>query len=108
MAREFGALELPLPPSVVRALTTLTWKARMQPTPPGWLDMGLGVPLMDSTRIRTELGWTPQWTSMGALRDLLEGIARGADFDTPPLAHATGGPARVGEIAHGRVGARNP
>jgi nucleoside-diphosphate-sugar epimerase len=108
LAREFGALKLPLPAAAVRALTTLTWKARMQPTPPGWLDMGLGVPIMDTSRIRTELGWTPRWTAMAALRDLLEGMARGDELATPPLAHATGGPARLREFVTTRVGARNP
>ena len=106
LAREFGALKLSLPPAVVRAITTLTFKARMQPTPPGWLDMGLGVPIMDTSRIRA-LGWEPKWTAMAALRDLLEGMARGDDFDTPPLAHETGGPARLNEIVINRVGARN-
>ena len=43
-----------------------------------------------------------------SLGDLLGGMARGDDFPTPPLAHATGGPGRIREIAHGRVGARNP
>ena len=107
LAQEFNALKLPLPPAAVRALTTLTWKARMQPTPPGWLDMGLGVPIMDTSRIRA-LGWSPKWTAMAALRDLLEGMARGDEFETPPLAHQTGGPARIKEIIHGRVGAKNP
>jgi UDP-glucose 4-epimerase len=63
---------------------------------------------MDTSRIRTELGWTPKWTAMAALRDLLEGMARGEDFDTPPLAQETGGPGRIKEITHGRVGAKNP
>ena len=41
----------------VRAAADLTWRARLQPTPPGWLDMGMAVPIMDSGRIRAELGW---------------------------------------------------
>ena len=31
---------------------TASWKLRLQPTPPGWLDLALGVPLMDTTRAR--------------------------------------------------------
>ena len=34
--------------------------ARLQPTPPGWLDMGMPVPLMAARRIREELGWAPR------------------------------------------------
>ena len=107
LAREFGAVTVPIPPRVVRGLTSLTWRARLQPTPPGWLDMGLGVPIMDTGRIRRELGWEPRRTSMGALRELLEGIAGGEGGDTPPLDPDAGGRFRGREIRTG-VGARNP
>ena len=106
LAREFGALKLPLPAAAVRALTLASWRARLQPTPPGWLDMALGVPIMDTSRIRA-LGWTPQWTSLGALRDLLEGLSHDQGIDTPVLHPSTGGPARVREILTG-IGGRNP
>ena len=34
------------------AAAALSWRARLQPTEPGWVDMGLGVPVMDTTRAR--------------------------------------------------------
>jgi nucleoside-diphosphate-sugar epimerase len=59
LAQTLGARKVPVPASVLRAAASLTWKARLQPTPPGWLDLGLGVPIMDTQRIRSELGWAP-------------------------------------------------
>ena len=90
----------------VRAAAALTWRLRLQPTPPGWLDMGLSVPLIDSGRIRRELGWTPRHTAEDALRELLEGIRQRAGAPTPPLDPRTGGPLRWREFATG-VGARS-
>jgi nucleoside-diphosphate-sugar epimerase len=106
LAREFHAIQVRLPARLVRALADLTWRARLQPTPPGWLDMGLGVPVMDTTRIRTELGWGAQRTSLEALRDLLEGMAHADGLATPPLDPASSGPARAREVLTGvgRVG----
>lgn len=103
LAREFGAIKVPLPVGAVRRLTDLSWKLRLQPTPPGWLDMALAVPVMATDRIRNELGWTPRHTSLGALRELLEGMGKGRTGPTPPL----GPGSRSQELAHG-VGARNP
>jgi hypothetical protein len=62
-----------------------SWRLRLQPTPPGWLDMGLSVPLMDTRRVRTELGWEPRYTSLAAVLELLAGIRDGAGSPTPPL-----------------------
>jgi nucleoside-diphosphate-sugar epimerase len=104
-AESLGARPVKLPPRVVRALADLTWRARLQPTPPGWLDMGLAVPVMDSTRARTELGWTPTRTATESLRELVEGMRRSEGVDTPPLAPQAGGPARVREVLAG-VGKR--
>jgi UDP-glucose 4-epimerase len=107
LAREFGALKLPLPAGLVRLLADVTWRAHLQPTPPGWLDMGLNVPIMDTSRIRA-LGWVPRHTSLEALRELLDAMSRGQGFSaTPPLDPDTSGPARVRELATG-VGRRNP
>jgi nucleoside-diphosphate-sugar epimerase len=76
-------------PRMLRALAALTWRARLQPTPPGWLDMGLAVPVMDTTRARVELGWSPTRTSTQALLELLDGLRNSASVDTPPLARAS-------------------
>ena len=77
----------------------------MQPTPPGWVDLALGVPLMDTSRARRELGWTPGRGADEALTELLGGLRDRAGFDTPPLARDTGGPMRIRELLTG-VGGR--
>jgi UDP-glucose 4-epimerase len=105
LARIFGARPVPVPEALARAVTALTWQLRLQPTPPGWLDLGLNVPLLDVTRARTELGWEPRRRADEALLELLEGMREGAGAPTPPLDPRTGGPARVRELAAG-VGAR--
>jgi nucleoside-diphosphate-sugar epimerase len=106
LARILGARRVPLPAAVVRAAAALTWRLRLQPTPAGWVDMGLGVPMMDSTRIR-ELGWTPRYDAREALLELLDGLRATSGADTPALAPDAGGPLRVRELLTG-VGRRNP
>ncbi len=80
-----------------------SWRARLQPTPEGWVDMALGVPIMDTTRAREELGWEPRHDGGEALLELLGGMADGAGLATPPL-HAGG--SRLRELSQG-VGARS-
>jgi hypothetical protein len=67
--------------------------------------MALAVPLLDTSRARTELGWEPGHSATDTLAELIDGIRRGADYPTPPLARATTGPARVRELLTG-VGRR--
>ncbi len=86
---------------MLRAAAAVTWKLRLQPTSPGWVDMGLGVPVMDTTRARTELGWTPRHSAGDALLDLLAGMRDRAGEHTPPLDPSTGGPARIREVLTG-------
>jgi nucleoside-diphosphate-sugar epimerase len=47
--------------------------------------MGLQTPLIDSARLRDELGWEPRLASTEALLDLLGGFHDGAGAPTPPL-----------------------
>jgi UDP-glucose 4-epimerase len=107
IGRILNARPVPMSAGVVRAGAGLSWALRLQPVPPGWLDLSRNVPLMDTTRARTELGWTPQHTADEALLDLLEGLRTGAGLDTPPLSPRTGGPLRIREILTG-VGGREP
>jgi nucleoside-diphosphate-sugar epimerase len=106
LGRALGARPVAVPPRAVRAAAHATWRLRLQPTEPGWLDMGMAVPLMDSGRIRRELGWAPTRTADAALLELLEGIRDSAGAPTPPLDPHTGGPLRVRELLTG-VGGRS-
>jgi UDP-glucose 4-epimerase len=106
LGRALNARPVEVPVGVVRAAASLSWRARLQPTPPGWLDMGLGVPLMDAGRIRRELGWEPRRRADEALLELIEGIHDRAGAPTPPLDPGAGGPLRVRELLKTRVGAR--
>jgi UDP-glucose 4-epimerase len=101
LARLLDARRVPLPAGVLRGAAGITWKLRLQPTPPGWVDMALGVPLMDTSRARNELDWKPQHSSGGALLELIEGLHDSAGEDTPPLRPEAGGPLRIRELLTG-------
>jgi UDP-glucose 4-epimerase len=92
------ARRVKVPAGLLRAVAAAAFALRLQPTEPGWLDMGLAVPLMDCARARTELGWRPRISALATLEELLAGIRAGTDLDTPPLARETSGPARVREL----------
>jgi UDP-glucose 4-epimerase len=98
LARALGARLVPVPTEAARGFVALSWRLHIHPTPSGWVDLALGVPIMDTSRARTELGWEPRRTSVEAFLELLEGLREGADFSTPPLARETSGPARVREF----------
>jgi nucleoside-diphosphate-sugar epimerase len=101
LAELLGAKRLSLRGGLLRAAAAATWRLRLQPSPPGWVDLALAVPLMDSGRARRELGWEPRRTATEALVELLDGLRDGADFPTPPLATATTAPLRERELRTG-------
>ncbi len=106
LGRLLGARPVRVSPGLLRAAASLSWRARLQPTEPGWLDLGLGVPVMDCTRARAELGWSPRHSAAEAFAELFDGLRERAGIDTPPLAPGTGGPLRLRELATG-VGGRS-
>jgi nucleoside-diphosphate-sugar epimerase len=97
----FGARSFPLPAGALRGAASLTWKLRLQPSSPGWIDLALGVPMMDTTRAREELGWKPSVSSLDALDELLRGMRHAEGGPTPPLEPTAGGPMRAREMATG-------
>lgn len=105
LARVLGARRVKVPASVVRTGAAATYALRLQPSEPGWLDMALAVPLMDSSRARSELGWEPRHSATESLRELIDGMHAGTDFPTPPLAGVSSGPLRLRELLSG-VGGR--
>jgi nucleoside-diphosphate-sugar epimerase len=77
---------LPLPLAALRVVVDLAWRARLQPTDAGWVDMAAGAPIMDTTRAREELGWSPGRSSLQAIAEVLAGLGRGAGVaGSPPL-----------------------
>jgi nucleoside-diphosphate-sugar epimerase len=107
LGRILDARPVPVSAQVARASARLSWQLRLQPVSEGWLDMAMSVPVMDTSRARRELGWTPERSADEALLDLLEGLRARAGLDTPPLSPKTGGPLRIREILTG-VGGREP
>jgi UDP-glucose 4-epimerase len=104
LAERLGVRSFPVPPRVVRRLADLSWRLRLQPTPPGWLDMALNVPMLSSDRARAELGWEPRHSAIEALEELLGGLREGHGEETPPLQADSAG-ARLEDVKTG-VGAR--
>lgn len=105
LAELFGARQVVVSERVLRRAAELSWRLRLQPTPPGWLDLALQTPLMSSERARGDLGWKPRHDSGEALLELLAGMREPEGFPTPPLDPASSGPHRSGEVLSG-VGAR--
>jgi UDP-glucose 4-epimerase len=101
LAGMLRARKVAISPRVLRAAASASYRLRLQPSEPGWLDMALGVPLMSTERARRELGWRPTRTALEAIQELVAGMREGADAQTPPLAAQTGGRARVHELLTG-------
>jgi UDP-glucose 4-epimerase len=101
LAKLAGAAAVPVPKELLRGAAALTWRLHLQPSPPGWVDLAFGVPLLDWARAREELGWSPRWSSTEALRELAAGLRDRAGLETPPLSPDAGGPMRTAELASG-------
>ncbi|MFO7280853.1 MAG: NAD-dependent epimerase/dehydratase family protein [Thermoanaerobacterales bacterium] len=104
LASVVGARPVEVPPRALRAALATAWHLRLVPTQPALYDLALGLPLLDTTRAATELGWRPTVSAVDALAEAVAGMAEGAGEDTPPLA-ADGVRGRAREVATG-VGSR--
>ncbi|MFC6886449.1 MULTISPECIES: NAD-dependent epimerase/dehydratase family protein [Actinomadura] len=101
LADLLGARTVRVPVGGLRAALGLAWLLRLVPASPQLLDLALRVPIMDTSRARNELGWTPEHTARDALAEFLEGLREGSGMATPPLSPDTGGPMRAREFTTG-------
>lgn len=101
LRRTLQAKAFELPVGLVRAAAWASWKLRLQPTSPGWLDMGMLSPIMDVTRAHNELGWHASITAEQTVLELLDGLRRGTGIQTPPLSRESSGPLRWREFRSG-------
>lgn len=82
---------LPVRIAPIRMLVSLAWHLRLVAADPGWLDIAVTVPLMDTSRARAELGWQPQHDAVDALAEAVSGVA---DRRTTPGSPHLGGAAQ--------------
>jgi nucleoside-diphosphate-sugar epimerase len=85
IAAALGARPVQLPGPLLRGATALAWHARLQPLDPGWIDLAFAVPLLDASRARRELGWTPRVDAREALAELVAGMRAGRGTPSPVL-----------------------
>jgi UDP-glucose 4-epimerase len=74
-----------VPAGLVRGLAGAAWKARLQPTDPGLIDLARRGPLMDTSRARRELGWEPSRSAGEVLTEFLGALAKRRGGTTPVL-----------------------
>jgi UDP-glucose 4-epimerase len=78
-----------VPTRAAAAAMAGAWRLRVIPSDESLLKLFLSLPTLDTSRIRTELGWQPQFSGSDALREVMQAMAEGAGGPTPPL-HPTG------------------
>jgi nucleoside-diphosphate-sugar epimerase len=78
-----------LPPSLVRNVVHGLFAAHAVPVSPGWFDLALRSPLIDSGRAWRELDWEPRRSSALTARELLAALA-GREHGTSPALHPNG------------------
>jgi UDP-glucose 4-epimerase len=82
IAKAFGATStVPFRAHVLRLIMDATWRARIQATDPGWLDLGTAVPVMSTERARNILGWSPEISSTDALAEIVDAVADRSNLD---------------------------
>ncbi|MEV6898811.1 NAD-dependent epimerase/dehydratase family protein [Amycolatopsis sp. NPDC051372] len=98
LARLLDARLVPVPPWLVRPALAAAWRLHLVPATPGLFDTVLRLPLLDTTRAKSELDWHPRHTAAETLGEFLAGLREGTGGGTPQLA---GDDTRKSEISSG-------
>jgi UDP-glucose 4-epimerase len=85
IAAALGARAVHVPSRALRPAMAAAWHARLQQVDPGWLDLAFAIPLLDTSRAETELGWRPEVDSESVLRQVLAGMCEHDSGSTPVL-----------------------
>ena len=79
-----AARNIPISARAARLLVGITWKLRLQPTDPGWIDIAVTVPIMATTNARDILGWAPTISATDALKEVVNGMGDHARLGASP------------------------
>jgi nucleoside-diphosphate-sugar epimerase len=71
VAHELGLLPLPLPAGVAQLAALLAAGLPMLPPAAQWVEAASHPAIMDTTRAKKKLGWSPRFTALEVLRDTL-------------------------------------
>jgi nucleoside-diphosphate-sugar epimerase len=85
VAAALHARSVHVPARVLRAAVSTLWHLRLAQLDPGWVDLAYSVPLLDSGRAETELGWEPGHTEVEVLDEIVAGMVTAASAPTPVL-----------------------
>jgi UDP-glucose 4-epimerase len=85
IARALGTVRVPVPASVLRTAVSAAFTAHLIPTEPGWLDMGLHLPALNTDRARTLLDWSPTRPGDEVLAEFVAALGRGEGAPGPLL-----------------------
>ncbi|MCW2700284.1 MAG: NAD-dependent epimerase/dehydratase [Blastococcus sp.] len=90
VARALGAVRVPVPAFLLRTGLSAAFAAHLVPTEPGWLDIGVGAPALDSTRARRLLDWAPFHRGDEVLAQFVAALGLGQGAAGPLLRPAGG------------------
>ena len=107
IADALGARLLDVPAALVRVAMSTAWHAHVQQIDTGWLDLAYAVPLLDTSRARRELGWTPTIDGLDVLGEVVSGMRRGDADGTAVLRPRSVAGALRDAVSSGGVGTRN-
>jgi nucleoside-diphosphate-sugar epimerase len=71
VAREYGAIPLPLPAAPAQLAARAVSRLPFLPPVAEWVEAASHPAIMDTTKAREELGWRPRYTGLEALRATL-------------------------------------
>lgn len=101
LAAMLGARTVRVAPVLARAAIAAGWYSGLVPASPYLFDLALRLPVMDTTRAREQLGWSPRRSATETIEEFLAGLRANQGLNTPPLSPETSGPARLGELRTG-------
>jgi UDP-glucose 4-epimerase len=91
IARALGVLRVPVPAVVLRTALSAAFAAHLVPTEPGWLDIGVKAPALDTTRAQKLLDWAPFHRGDEVLEQFVAALGLGTG-GASPLLQPAGGP----------------
>jgi UDP-glucose 4-epimerase len=78
LAGLIGGRPLTVSPRLVRGIVTALHAIHAVAVTPGWYDVAMNSPTMDTACAREELGWRPTRSSTESAMELIDGLARGS------------------------------